>query len=253
MGGTIAAETAFRTAPDGYNLLMGSTGALAVGPAVMKVGFDPIKDFSPIALIATTPYVLVVNSRLPIHSLAELIAYAKLHPGKMNFGSSGTGSTDHIAGEVLQKMAGIKFTHIPYKGIGPLLPDLLSGRLDVAILSPIPFKASSSTGQLRALGVTTKQRSPALEGVPSIAEQGFPTYDLYAWYGFLAPAGTPTAVVNRMNAATMKALSNKDVAAYLKSQGLTAGKGSPTEFAHFVKSEIALWQHLVELTGVTIQ
>ncbi len=249
-GGTIAADMVANAKPDGYTLLMGSTGALAVGPSVMKVRFDAIKDFAPIALIATTPYVMVVNARLPIHSVKELIEYAKNNPGKLNFGSSSVGSTDHIEWEVFQKMAGISATHIPYKGMGPLLPDLISGRIDVAVMSPIPARPYIASGDFRPIGVTTKERSASMKDVPTIAEQGYPDYNMQAWYAFLAPAGTPAAMIDRLNKLTNKALRDKDMTEYLTAQGLTAGSGSPKEFAAFLKGELALWDAAVRANGI---
>ena len=255
-GGTIAAEAAARAAPDGYTLFMGATGALAVAPAVMKsVRFNPVADFQAIALIATTPYVVVVNAKLPFRNMRELIEHAKANPGKLNFASSGTGGADHIAGEVLQKMAGFKMTHIPYKGAGPYLPDLVSGRIDVAVISPIPIKPFVDAGQVRMLAVTTAQRSPApwLKDVPTIAEQGTTGYNLLAWYGYLAPARTPPEVVARLHAAALKAVADKDNEAWLLAQGLTPGTLTPAEFGQFVNAEFRKWSDYVRSTGITVE
>jgi tripartite-type tricarboxylate transporter receptor subunit TctC len=255
-GGTIAAEAAAHASPDGYTLFMGAAGALAVAPAVMKsVRFNPLTDFEAIALIATTPYVVVVNAKLPFKNMRELIEYGKQHPGKLNFASSGTGGADHIAGEVLQKMAGFKMTHIPYKGAGPYLPDLVSGRIDVAIISPIPIKPFVDAGQVRMLAVTTSQRStaPSLKDVPTIAEQGTEGYSLLAWYGFVAPAHTPPEVIARIHAAAAKALADKEVAAWLLAQGLTPGNLSPAEFGKFINAEIRKWADYAHTIGVTLE
>ncbi len=254
-GGTIAAEAAARAAPDGYTLFMGATGALAVAPAVMKsVRFNPATDFQAITLIATTPYVLVVNAKLPFRNMRELIEHAKANPGKLNFASSGTGGADHIAGEVLQKMAGFKMTHIPYKGAGPYLPDLVSGRIDVAIISPIPIKPFVEAGQVRMLAVTTGQRSPApwLKDVPTIAEQGTMGYNILAWYGYLAPARTPPDIVARIHASAVKALADKDNEAWLLAQGLAPGTLTPAEFGQFVGAEIKKWSEYARSIGVTL-
>ena len=255
-GGTIAAEVAARAAPDGYTLFMGATGALAVAPAVMKaVRFNPQSDFQAIALIATTPYVVVVNAKLPFKNMRDVIEFGKQNPGKLNFASSGTGGADHIAGEVLQKMAGFKMTHVPYKGAGPYLPDLVSGRIDVAIISPIPIKPFVEAGQVRLLAVTTAQRSaaPFLKEVPTIAEQGTTGYNLLAWYGYLAPARTPPEIINRIHAAAAKALGDKEIEAWLLAQGLTPGALSPSEFGSFVQSEVRKWADYVRTTGVTVE
>jgi tripartite-type tricarboxylate transporter receptor subunit TctC len=255
-GGTIAAEAAARAAPDGYTLLMGATGALAVAPAVMKsVRFNPISDFQAIALIATTPYVVVVNAKLPVKNMRELIEYGKQNPGKLNFASSGTGGADHIAGEVLQKMAGFKMTHVPYKGAGPYLPDLVSGRIDVAIISPIPIKPFVDAGQVRLLAVTTAQRSPApsLKDIPTIAEQGTPGYNMLAWYGYFAPARTPPDIIARLHAATSKALAEKENEAWLLAQGLAPGNLSSAEFGSFVNGETRKWAEYARSIGVTLE
>lgn len=255
-GGTIAAEAAARAAPDGYTLFMGATGALAVAPAVMKtVRFNPQTDFQAIALIATTPYVVVVNAKLPFKNMRDLIEFGKQNPGKLNFASSGTGGADHIAGEVLQKMAGFKMTHVPYKGAGPYLPDLVSGRIDVAIISPIPIKPFVEAGQVRLLGVTTGQRSaaPFLKEVPTIAEQGTVGYNLLAWYGYLAPARTPPEIVNRIHSAVAKALADKEIEAWLLAQGLTPGTLSPSEFGSFVQSEVRKWADYARTANVMVE
>ena len=255
-GGTIAAEAAARAAPDGYTLFMGATGALAVAPAVMKaVRFNPQTDFQAISLIATTPYVVVVNAKLPMKNMRELIDYGKANPGKLNFASSGTGGADHIAGEVLQKMAGFTMIHVPYKGAGPYLPDLVSGRIDVAIISPIPIRPFVEAGQVRLLAVTTGQRSPApsLKDLPTIAEQGVAGYNLLAWYGYLAPARTPPDIVNRVHAATVKALATKEIEAWLLAQGLAPGALSPAEFGDFVAAEAKKWAEFARTTGVSAE
>ena len=255
-GGTIAAEAAARAAPDGYTLFMGATGALAVAPAVMKaVRFNPQTDFQAISLIATTPYVVVVNARLAAKNMRELIELGKANPGKLNFASSGTGGADHIAGEVLQKMAGFKMTHVPYKGAGPYLPDLVSGRIDVAIISPIPIRPFVEAGQVRLLAVTTGQRSPApsLKDVPTIAEAGVAGYDLLAWYGYVAPARTPPEIINRVHAATIKALANKEIEAWLLAQGLAPGTLSPAEFGAFIAAEAKKWAEFARTTGVSAE
>jgi len=255
-GGTIAAEVTSRAPADGYTLFMGATGALAVAPAVMKsVRFNPTQDFQAISLIATTPYVVVVSSKLPIKTMAELIDYGKKNPGKLNFASSGTGGADHIASEVLQKSLDFKMMHIPYKGAGPYLPDLISGRVDVAIISPIPVKPLVDSGQVRMLAVTTAQRSsaPHLKDVPTVAEQGAPGFNFLAWYGYLAPAKTPVDIITKLHTSISKSLADKDIEAWLLSQGLTPGNFSPTEFAQFVNSEVKKWADYAKVLNITIE
>lgn len=253
-GGTIAGQAVAKSAPDGYTLLMSSTGSIAVGPAVMKsVRYDPVKEFVPIALIATTPFIMLVNPSVPAKNIPELVAYVKANPGKVNFASSGTGGADHLAIEVFQMMAGLNMTHIPYKGAGPMLPDLISGRVQLAVISPIPVRQFLETGQLRAIAVTSKQRSPSLKDIPTIAEQGYPSYDVQGWYGYSAPAGTPHDVVVKLNAAARTALAKKDVVDFLLSNGLTPGTMSPEEFAAFSSQEVRKWQDFARQTRITVE
>ena len=255
-GGTIAAEAAARATPDGYTLFMGATGALAVAPAVSKVArYNAATDFQGVALIATTPYVLVINSKFPVRTLKELIEYARANPGKLNFASSGTGGADHIAGEILQKMANFSMTHVPYKGAGPYLQDLLAGRIDVAIISPIPIRAMIEAGRVRALGVTTPHRSqaPFLKDIPTIAEEGVTGYNITAWYGYLVPARTPADVVNRLAGAAAKAINlpaNRD---WLLSQGLSPGTLSPAEFTGFVAAESKKWGDFAKQLNIQVE
>ena len=255
-GGTIAAEAAARAAPDGYTLFMGATGALAVAPAVSKVArYNAATDYAGIALIATTPYVLVINSKFPMRNLKELIEYARANPGKLNFASSGMGGADHIAGEILQKMANFTMTHVPYKGAGPYLQDLLAGRIDVAIISPIPIRPMIEAGRVRALGVTTPQRSQAafLKDIPTIAEEGVTGYNITAWYGYLAPAKTPQEIINRVAAAASKSINLPANREWLLSQGLSPGTLSPAEFGNFVAAEAKKWGDFAKQLNIQVE
>ncbi len=255
--GMIAAEAAAKASPNGYTVLMGVPSALIVAPLVMKsvARFDPVKDFEPIAGIAATPFVLFINSKLPIKNLRELIDYGKKNPRKLNFGSLGANGTDFIAGQVLQNEAGFEMTNVPYKSVAALLPDVISGRIDVAILSPIPIKPFVDTGKLRMLAVTSAQRSmsPSLKNVPTVAEQGVPGYDIVSWYGYFAPAGVSPAMIQRFHQAAVKALSDKDIKAYLLDQGLTPITLSTADFGKSYSSDLRKWAKFVRETGIPVQ
>lgn len=255
--GLIGAETAANASADGYTMFMGVPSALIVAPLVMpsQTRFDPMADFEPVAGIATTPFVLFVNAKLPITSLKELIDYGKKNPGKLNFGSIGANSTDYIAGQVLQNQAGFKMTNVPYKSVGAMLPDVIAGRVDVGILSPIPIRAHVEAGNLRMLAVTSAERaqSPALKDVPTVTEQGVPDYDIVSWYGYFAPRGTAPEKIERFHAATLKALGHDNVRDYLSSQGLTPITLSPEEFGRFYSADMQKWTQFVSELNIPVQ
>lgn len=252
--GLIAAGAAAKAQPDGYTMFMGVPSALIVAPTVMKsvTRFDPEADFDAVAPIASTPFVLFINAKLPVANLKELIEYGKKNPGKLNFGSIGANGTDYIAGKVLQNAAGFEMTNVPYKSVGALLPDVISGRVDVGILSPIPVKPFVESGQLRLLALTSAERSqsPSLKDVPTVAEQGVPGYDIVSWYGYFAPAGTPPQAIARFQQATAQALQNPDVQAYLLQQGLNPMKLSSKDFGDYFLADLHKWQRFVQETGI---
>ena len=199
-GGTVGTKAVAKSDPDGYTIVLGYTGTLAIGPSLYKnAGYDPRKDFAPIGLIGNAPNSLVVHPSFPAKTVAELIAYAKANPGKVNFGSAGAGTVSHITGEYFAASAGIKLVHIPYKGTGPALTDLLGGHIPMAF-APIPASHPNvSAGLLRALAVTSTTRSSLLPDVPTIAESGLPGFDASLYYGLVAPAGTPRPIIDRLN------------------------------------------------------
>ncbi|MGE0802467.1 MAG: Bug family tripartite tricarboxylate transporter substrate binding protein [Lautropia sp.] len=250
-GGTIAGEATARAAPNGYTVMLGTPSALAAGPAVYRnIKYNPLTDLVPVALVATTTFVVVVNDKLPVRDIRELISYGKANPGKLNFASAGVGSMDHIGGEVLQKWADFKMTHIPYKGPGASLLDVAAGRVDLLISSPIPVKPHADAGRVRMIAVTSKQRSPSMKEIPAVAEAGFPDYDLSSWYGYVAPAGTPRDAVLRINGAVASALTNKDTIAYMAGFGLQPAPGTPEEFGNYLAQDVKRWQDWARLTGV---
>jgi tripartite-type tricarboxylate transporter receptor subunit TctC len=250
-GGTVGTRAVAVSAPDGYTIGLGYTGTLAIGPSLYrKAGYDPRRDFAPIGLIGNAPNSLVVHPSFPAKTLAELIAYAKANPGKVNFGSGGAGTASHITGELFSQAAGVKLTHIPYKGSGPALVDLIGGHIPMAF-SPIPAThASVSAGQLRALAVTSPGRSTLLPEVSTIAESGLPGFDASLYYGLIAPAGTARPIIDRLNAALRAALDSDDVKRRLVQDGTEPTPGSPDDYAALIDTDETKWAGIVKSIGV---
>jgi len=250
-GGTVGSRAVAKSEPDGYTLLLSFTGTMAIAPSLYRnVGYDPRKDFAPIGLIGNAPNSLVVHPSFPAKSLAELIAYAKANPGKVNFGSAGAGTVSHITGEYFAHSAGIKLVHIPYKGTGPALTDLLGGHIPMAF-APIPAShANVSAGLLRALAVTSVARSSLLPDVPTIAESGLPGFDASLYYGLVAPAGTPRPVIDKLNRTLQQALASAEVRKQLGLDGTEITPGSPEDYAAFIDKDEKKWSQLVRESGV---
>jgi tripartite-type tricarboxylate transporter receptor subunit TctC len=251
--GNIGADYVAKSPPDGYTLLMSSTAALAASPAFYpNLPYQPLKDFSPITLIVIQPSVLVVNPAVPARTVGELIAVAKTKPGALNYGSSGVGNSQHMAAGLFSYYTKVNMTHVPYKGGPPALTDLLGGQIDLMfeiIPNVIPHIKS---GRLRALAVTTKERSEIFPDVPTLSEAGLRGYEYLGWIGLVAPAGTPPEIVNMLHAEIVKAL-NGGVAAKLKeSMFIVSGMG-PREFGPFIKKEIELHQKIVKATGIKLE
>jgi tripartite-type tricarboxylate transporter receptor subunit TctC len=229
---------------------MGSAATHAINSSLYKkLTYDHVKDFAPIALIAEVPNILVVHSSLPVKTVPELIAYAKAHPDELNFGSSGVGGSIHLSGELFKSMAGVRMTHIAYRGSAPAVTDLIGGQVQLMFDSSVIPHIKS--GKLRALGVTSTTRSSALPDVPTIAEAGLPGYEATAWFGILAPAGTPAAIVTKLNTGLNTALRDPGVASWMKSQGFEAKGGSPAAFAKHIKKETVKWARVVKESGAT--
>ena len=249
-GGNIAAELAAKAAPDGYTLFLCTVGTHAVHQTLYKkLPFDPIKDFSAIAYIAGVPNVVVVHPSIPAKNVRELIAFIKARPGQINFGSPGTGTSVHMSGEMLKVMAGLDMTHIPYKGNPQAVTDLLAGRIELMITnmpSVIPYIRS---GKLRALAVTTKDRSPALPDLPTMKEAGMPGYESSAWFGLLGQAAVPRDIVIKVNAEVVRIVKLADVRQNLASQGADPLVMTPDEFGDFMKTETAKWAEVVKASG----
>lgn len=250
-GGTVGTRAVAKSDPDGYTLLVGYTGTLAIGPSLYKnPGYDPRKDFAPIGMIGDAPTSLVVHPSFPAHTVAELIAYAKAHPGKVNFGSAGAGTVSHITGEYFARSAGITLVHIPYKGTAPALSDLLGGHIPMAF-APIPAThANVSAGLLRALAVTGATRSSLLPDVPTMPESGLPGFDAALYYGLVAPAGTPRPVIDTLNKALRAALASDEVKKQLALDGTEITPGTPEAYAEFIDKDERKWSELVKASGV---
>ena len=250
-GGTVGTRAVARSDPDGYTILLSFTGTLAIAPSLYRnPGYDPRKDFAPIGLIGNAPNSLVVHPSFPAKSVAELVAYAKANPGKVNFGSAGAGTVSHITGEYFAASAGIKLVHIPYKGTGPALTDLLGGHIPMAF-APIPAShANVSGGMLRALAVTSTTRSSLLPEVPTIAESGLPGFDASLYYGLVAPAGTPRPVIDKLNKTLQDALGSTEVKKQLGLDGTEITPGTPEDYAAFIDKDEKKWSQLVKASGV---
>jgi len=252
-GGAIGAEVAARSAPDGYTLLMGTNSSHAANPAIYsKLPYDAVKDFAPIALMVGMPYVLSTHPSLPVKSVKELIAFAKARPGQLNYASAGNGSTHQLCGELFKSMAKLNIVHVPYKGGPPATAGTMSGETSMlfnTVGSTHPFVAN---GKLRALGVTTTKRSGKLPDVPTLAESGMPGFDIMSWFGLLAPAGTPPAIVTRLNAETLKALNSPDIRKAVAATGLEMIPGTPEQFAAHIKSQIAIFSSIAKTAGIKL-
>jgi tripartite-type tricarboxylate transporter receptor subunit TctC len=250
-GGTVGTKAVAKSEPDGYTLVLGYTGTLAIGPSLYKsVGYDPRKDFAPIGLIGNAPNSLVVHPSFPAKTVAELIAYAKANPGKVNFGSAGAGTASHITGEYFARSAGITLVHIPYKGTGPALTDLLGGHIPMAF-APIPASHPNVTaGKLRALAVTSITRSGLLPDVPTMIEAGLPGFDASLYYGLAAPAGTPRPVIDKLNKVLRDALVSDEVKKQLGNDGTEITPGTPEDYADFIDKDEKKWSQLVKASGV---
>ncbi len=250
-GGAIAAAEVAHATPDGYTILFGASGPNVIAPAVYgaKVGFDPLKDLIPVVLVATTPYVLVVNNALPVKTVPELIAHAKTQGGKLNFASAGTGGPDHLAGELFNQMAGITAVHVPYKGAGPALIDLVAGQVQFTFVSPLPSMPLVEAGKLRLLAVTGKDRAPAMPNVPAVSES-VPGFEVAPWYGFFVPANTPPAVVARIAGDVRKVIASDEVQQALKKRGIDPATAASPEFAGLVRSDLVKWAKIVKDAGV---
>jgi tripartite-type tricarboxylate transporter receptor subunit TctC len=251
-GGTLGAELVQRATADGYNLMIIST-SYAVNANLYRIAYDPVEQISPVGLIGTAPFVLAVNPSVPATSVKMLLALAKKNPGKLNYGSTGQGAITHLATELLDLMAGIRMTHIPYKGAGPALTDLLGGQLDVLLGSTLSTLPHVRTGKLRALAVTTARRSPVMPDTPTVAESGVPGYDCALWYAILGPPNLPEAVSSRLNEELGRVLSSDEMKDRLAQEGMLPSPLGRAELRVFLKDEIGKWGRVVKAVGVKLE
>jgi tripartite-type tricarboxylate transporter receptor subunit TctC len=252
-GGNIGAETVATASPDGYTLLMGNNSILATNASLYKkLPYDPVKDFKPISLVGNQANILVVNPKLPVKSMADLIALAKSKPGEINYASSGIGTAAHLAGALFKAQANIDIVHVAYKGAAPALQDVISGQVQMMFATAASVVGFINSGLVRPLAVTTLQRSALFPDLPTVAEQGLPGFEATTWHGLVAPAATPSAVVDILHDATIKALQDPAVAKSLTDLGVEISSSTPDAFAKYITAEIPKWTAVVKASGATL-
>jgi tripartite-type tricarboxylate transporter receptor subunit TctC len=250
-GGLIATEIAVRGVPNGYTLLFTSIPHVINPHLYRKVAYDPIRDFTPVVQFVAVPLMMASSPALPVKSVKELVALGKAKPDQINYSSAGSGSSSHLAMELFKTMAGVRMTHVPYKGTGPMIIDLISGQVSVTIASAVPLSPQVRAGRLHGLAVTSPRRSPAFPDLPAISET-VPGYEVINWFGILAPAGTPPAVVRRINAALNEALQRPELVKKLQASGADPVGGPPEQYAKVIKTDFAKWGKVVKESGARV-
>ncbi len=252
-GGSIGTEAAARAATDGYTMVLASTSEIAVNPSLYtRLTYDTVRDLAALAMVASTPIVVVVHPSMPLKTVKDLVALARRRPGEVNVASAGNGTFTHLSGELFRSVAGVTWTHVPYKGAPAALTDLVSGQVQVMFSSLPAAVALINSGRLKALAVSTAKRSPTLAQVPTVMESGVPGYEVVYWYGLFAPAATTKEIVARLHNEIAQALHAPEVVASLGKQGATPGTMSQPQFADFVKSEVAKWSKVVKASGAKV-
>lgn len=252
-GGNIAGEIVAKSIPDGYTLMVANNSILAANAVLYKkMEFDPVKDLVPVVWIASQPNILVVHPSLPVKSVKEFIAYAKAHPGQLNYASSGSGAAAHLAGELFKSMTGVQMVHIPFKGAGPALVDVLAGRCQLMFATALSVQPYIQAGRLRPLAVTTLKRIDSMADLPTIAESGVPGFDAATWHGLVATRGTPPAIIDRLNREVNSVLKKPDIQQFLTHQGAQIQGGTPERFAAYIKSEIPKWTKVIKDSGASV-
>ena len=252
-GGAIGTDLVAKASSDGYTLLMGFVGTHAINPSLYsKLPYDNVKSFEPIGLVATATIILVLHPSVNAKSVGELISLAKSKPGELTFGSPGNGTPQHLAGELFNTMAGVKMVHVPFKGAVPAINDLLGGRISLIFSSAPPALPHVKTGKLRALAVTSGKRSTVAPDLPTISESGLSGFEVINWYGVLAPAGTPKAIITKLNAEIVNIMGMSDVKSRLSAVGIETLGSTPEEFAAFIKNETAKWAKVVKASGARL-
>jgi tripartite-type tricarboxylate transporter receptor subunit TctC len=249
-GQALGIDVVARAPADGYTLLMAASAIVLNQVLSKKTSYDTVRDFAPVSLVATVSNVLVVHPSLPVKTEAELIAYAKAHPGTLNYSSAGTGTSPHLSMELFRSMAGITMTHVPYKGTGPATVDVVAGQVQLSMPNLLTAMPHIKGGTLRALGVTGPRRATGLPNVPTIAEAGLPGYESVQWYGLMAPAGTPAPIIARLQAEIAKSLASPEMQAAMANEGADAVGNKPQEFAAFIRSEIDKWSKVVKAARI---
>ena len=252
-GASIGAKAVAEAPADGYTLLLGTVSSHAMSPATNTVGYDPVKDFTPIAEIASIPFVVLVHPGVPVKSIAELVALAKSKPGQVTYASAGSGTSNHLAGELLGMAAGIKMLHVPYKGSAPALNDLLGGQVNAMFDLQLTAMPQIKSGKVRALAMTGAKRSALLPELPTVREAGVPGYEVTAWFGFFGPAGVPKPIVDRLNAELNAIMKLPDIRAKFAELGVETESGSAEEFAGFVRGEAGKWAAVIKAAGIVAQ
>lgn len=250
-GAIIGTDLVNKSDPDGYTLLLGQSGPISINPAVYKnLPYDPLKDFAPVTLTTSFPYIMVVNPKLGVKTVQEFVALAKSKPGAWNYGTAGIGGANHLLTELFDSKAGITMTHIPYRGTALAVADLLAGQVQVVFADPVSALPHINAGTLLALAVTSKARSPVAPDVPTISESGFPGFDAIGWHGILAPAHTPAAIVDKLNTEIVKALKDPETRTLLEKPAIQVVGKSPDAFASFIRQDIALWKQVADQAKV---
>jgi tripartite-type tricarboxylate transporter receptor subunit TctC len=248
--GDIGMQLVARAAPDGYTIVLGYIANLAIGPSLYdRMPYDPVKDFEPITQVAGASNIIVVHPSVPAKTFKEFIAYAKANPKKVNFASAGVASVGHLTGELLNGMAGIDMVHVPYKGSGQAISDLVGGHVKVMISGMASTLPHVRSGKLRGLATTGLKRTPATPDIPTVAESGFPGFEASSWFGVLAPAKTPKPIINRLHADIVRTLKQPDVEKKLEAVGFEIVGSTPEQFAAYIKSEIKKWEKVVKVSG----
>ena len=252
-GGVIGTDLGAKAVADGYTLLFGTSAGLTINPAlVSKLPYDPVRDFAPVSLLVINPQILVVTNSVPVNSVKELIAYAKSRPGQLNYASVGQGSPNHLGMELLKALAGIDMVHVPYRGTGPAVTDLLGGQVQLMFNSMPLVLPLVQGGKLKGLAVGSAQRSPAVPDVPTVAEAGVPGFENVTWYGMFAPAGTPRDIIMKLNAQVVKILTDPEMAQRLSSQGAEPRSTTPEALAAFMRVESARWKKVIKTAGIKL-
>ena len=253
-GSILGTEMVARAEPDGYTLLLGQSGPISINPAVYQtLPYDPVRDFAPITMTTAYPYILVVNAKLPAKTLQEFVALARSRPGEFNYGTTGIGAANHLVTELFSARAGLKMTHVPYRGTALAVEDLVAGQVTMVFADPVSALPQIQAGALRALAVTSKERSPVAPDVPTLAESGFPGFDAIAWHGILAPAKTPPAIIRKLHDEIVKALDDPPTKALLEAQAMQTVGNTPEQFAAFIGKDIAVWKEVASRANVSVQ